>query len=139
MARGRPLSKKTRAAFLEHLRHNANVRAACREIGHPRWTMYQLRHRDPEFAAAWDEAIEDAIDGLEEEAWRRATEGYLEPVFQGGEKVGDRRKFSDRMLELLLTGNRKSKYSTRHEHTGEDGSPLTIEIVRLASDQTPSE
>jgi hypothetical protein len=41
-------------------------------------------------------------DALEREAWRRAVEGFDEPVHYQGEVVGYVKKYSDRMLELLL-------------------------------------
>jgi hypothetical protein len=47
---------------------------------------------------------------LEAEARRRAVQGWDEPVFHQGRKVGTIRKYSDRMLEILLkgTGRRSS-------------------------------
>ena len=60
------------------------------------------RARDPEFAADWDESMEQARGKVESELHRRAVEGYEEPVYQRGEKVGTVRKYSDRLLELRI-------------------------------------
>ena len=65
---------------------------------------------DPDFALAWDEAVNIAADALEREAWRRAVEGFEEPVHYRGEVVGYVKKYSDRMLELLLKAHRPEKY-----------------------------
>lgn len=65
--------------------------------------MYEWRDDDPDFAAAWAEAEETAIDALEKVARDRATEGK-----------------SDRMLEILLKAHRPEKYVERYktEHSG---------------------
>jgi hypothetical protein len=50
----------------------------------------------------YQNALEDAIDLLEAEARRRGVEGWDEPVYWKGKKVGVIRKFSDTMLALVL-------------------------------------
>jgi hypothetical protein len=88
------------------------------------------------FKALFDEAHEDALDALEEEARRRAVDGVLEPVYQGGEKVGTIRKYSDALLMLLLKGKRPDTFRERHEVTGKNGGPLhtqTDVIVKAKS------
>ena len=47
---------------------------------------------------------------LEEEARRRAINGVLEPVFQQGELVGHKRRFSDSLLAMLLEANNPEKF-----------------------------
>src|SRR5688572_18518747 len=49
-----------RARFLECLATTANVKHACAMVGLSRQTAYRLQARDPVFAAAWDEALEEA-------------------------------------------------------------------------------
>lgn len=111
-------SLRARAEFLEELRKRGNVRDACRTAGIGRQTVYDLRGRDPEFAAAWDEAVDEAVDTMEGEAWRRAVEGVDEPVFgrvardQDGE-VGTIRKYSDALMNTLLKAHRPEKYRER--------------------------
>ena len=61
----------------------------------PRRTAYYHRNADTTFAAAWDSACDEAADILEAEARRRAVEGTLRPVYQGGRHVGDIREYSD--------------------------------------------
>src|SRR5690606_18484748 len=78
---------------------------------------YRLRKEDPDFAAAWDEAMEQASDALEVEARRRAIEGWDEPVFYQGMETGMVRKFSDTLLIFLLKGARPEKYRDRIDHT----------------------
>lgn len=114
--------------FLAVLRESANVRLACLAVEIERSTAYRLRDRDESFAAEWDEAVDEAADLLEEEARRRAHEGWEEPVFgrlsgkdAGEGEIGAVRKYSDTLLIFLLKGARPEKYRERAEvkHTGE--------------------
>ena len=65
-------------------------------------TFKDLREKDPEFQAAVEAALEQFGDVIEREAIRRAVVGWLEPVYYRGQKVGYKRKFSDRLLEVVL-------------------------------------
>jgi hypothetical protein len=82
--------------FIAAYRQCGNIRAASQAAGVTRDAVYKRQKADPEFAARWQQAHEDAVDLLEAVAWKRAT------VEQ-----------SDRMLELLLKANRPEKYAER--------------------------
>src|SRR3974390_1198651 len=58
--------------FLEYMRRTGNVTAACNAAATTRTVAYDHRARFPEFAQAWDEAYEAAVDALELRAWHRA-------------------------------------------------------------------
>ena len=118
MANRIKLTDRAKEKFIEVVRTTCNVSEATRSIGMARRSLYDARDRDTEFAQLWDEAVEEATDALEREAWRRAVEGWDEPVFYQGKAVGAVRKYSDRMLELLLKGHRPEKYKDRHEISG---------------------
>jgi len=73
-----------RQAFLASLAVLGNVTAAAEAAGVERKTAYNWRDADEDFAAAWDDAIEQAADLIELEARRRAVDGIDEPVvFRG--------------------------------------------------------
>ena len=126
MAKSTAWTKRARKRFLEEFRKTANATAAAAFAGIPRSTAYDQRHRDPIFAAEWTEAEEEAADTLEAEAQRRAVEGVLEPVFYLGQEVGHIRKYSDRLLELLLKGHKPTKFreNLSAEITGAGGGPI---------------
>lgn len=111
-------------AFLDALADTCHVTDAAKTAGVSRRTVYDHRAAHPEFAAAWDEAKVVGADALEDEAVRRAKEGTLKPVFQGGELVGHVREYSDTLLIFLLKGAKPAKYRERFELTGKDGAPL---------------
>jgi len=125
----------------------ANVSAAAKKAGVPRSTAYDWYKADEAFAAAWDDAVEVAVDSLEKEAWRRARDGVLKPVYQKGEKVGQVREYSDQLMVTLLKAHRPEKYRDRQqlEHTGPGGEPLpaaavvNVYIPDNGRDSSPSE
>ena len=103
-----PLSAERKGAFVAELaRHGIAMRAARSASPHSASgalsTFQDERQRDPEFAAAWDDAVESARADVEHEIYRRSTEGYEEPVYGGKYRetvVGTVRRYSDRLLEL---------------------------------------
>ena len=71
--------------FLEHLKTTSNMAASCRAVGVIYGTMMQLRLRDADFAAAVEDALEQAYDEMEAECRRRAFAGIEEPVVYQGQ------------------------------------------------------
>jgi hypothetical protein len=92
-----------RARFLRVLARSGCVQEACVAAGVTKRAANALRQRSPRFAAAWKKALAaDPPRSIEEAAYERAVEGWLEPVFFQGEVVGHRRRYSDNALRLLL-------------------------------------
>lgn len=116
--------------FLATLAETGIVSAAVKAAGVARSTAYEWRENDPAFAAAWASAEETATDALEAEARRRAIDGWDEPVFQGGKDVGTIRRYSDRMLEILLKGHRhRFRENSKVEVSGPNGGPVQFQTV----------
>lgn len=130
----------------------ANVSETARRCGITPWLMYYWKRRSEdgfpgyaidmggldddgkplvaEFHEAWDAALEIGNDYLEQEAQRRAVEGYEEPVVHKGIQAFVRdaitgeleldangrpipltiRRYSDRLLEVLLKARRPEKF-----------------------------
>ena len=108
-----PKRKKEGVAevFLEELASNGGfIGIAARTVGISRDTAYQWKYNDPEFARKWDLAMANAAEELEKECRRRAYEGYLEPVFYQGKKVGTVRRFSDTLLIFQTKALLPDKY-----------------------------
>lgn len=129
--------QRARKKFLEELAQCGNVSQAALKAKIGRTTAYEWKVADPEFAAAWSEALEIAADRLEAEAWRRAHDGYEEPVFgrirkdQDGQ-IGTVHRYSDTLLVLLLKAHKPEKFRERREtrHVG-----LTPEQAAQMSDE----
>ena len=69
-----------------------------------------MRQRSKRFAAQWDDALEEATDLLEAEAWRRAFTGIDKPMFFKGEVVASIKKYSGPLLMFLLEAHRPQKF-----------------------------
>ena len=64
--------------FLQALAEGWSVRRASQQAGLAFQRFYELRASDEPFAEAWVEAYEQGTQRLEDEATRRAVEGYDE-------------------------------------------------------------
>lgn len=70
----------------------------------------RAKNDDPRWRALWDNSLERYRDDLEAEAHRRAFSGTEEGVWYKGELVGTETKYSDRLMEVLLRGERPEKF-----------------------------
>lgn len=119
MAQQRKWTQRRRRSFLSHLRATGNVTAAAEKSGVSRSSAYALRNADAAFRAAWDDAMESALDDLEAELMRRAREGTEKPVFYGGETVGSIRSYSDSLAMFLLRSRRPHVFGDSAGREGE--------------------
>jgi hypothetical protein len=114
------LTRERQERFLKALADTGIVSAAVEIAGTSRTRVYELRKRDPAFAASWEEAEERAADALEAEAWRRAVDGVQEPLVSGGRIVRDDdgqpiaiRRYSDALMIALLKARRPGRFKDR--------------------------
>lgn len=70
--------------FLQALALVPVVAHACKAAGIDRTTAYSARDHNEDFAKAWDDAMENGVDEAEAEAFRRAVQGFEEPVVYQG-------------------------------------------------------
>ena len=66
-------SRKKR--FIEALTLNGTVYHAAKAAGVSRQTVYRWREEDAEFAGLWEEAIENAVDEVENTIYQQAVGG----------------------------------------------------------------
>ncbi|HEX5269979.1 MAG TPA: hypothetical protein VFW33_05810 [Gemmataceae bacterium] len=128
--------------FLAELRRSGNHSAAARAAKIDRTVPYKARQDDPDFAAAYADAMEEACDGLELEARRRAHDGVDVPVIYKGRLCGSwvdaegkevasdapgarfvplvLKEYSDSLLLALLKAHRPERFkdNVKLEHTG---------------------
>ena len=99
----------TRAAKKERLLQahhwGATVTEAARWAGVSVATLYRWRDNAPEFSKAWLDTRLTLVEGLEREAFRRASQG------------------SDRMLSFLLRYLRPEIYNQRQSEPPQSGKP----------------
>ena len=98
-------TKPRMAEFLRELAACHSVAAAARHVGMSRQSAYRLRARlkgEP-FDIAWEAAFQHGYDALHQAALERALFGVEVPVFHGGEQIGTRRHFDERLTCFLLS------------------------------------
>jgi len=111
-------------AFIAALADTGCVAIAARMVNMSQPSYYQLRRQPGAegFRKAWDAAQNLGLQIVKDEAFDRAMNGQLMPVFVGGKLMGFRRKKNDRLLMFILrhygqdTGGRKTTvnyFSTR--------------------------
>lgn len=107
-----------RPAFLAAFAATGNVLLSAKGAGIDRSVPYDERRRNPRFAAAWEQAEEDAVQLLEAEARRRAMQT------------------SDVLLMFLLKSRRPAIYRdhARVELTGAAGGPIQTQAVLAGLD-----
>lgn len=118
-----------KAGFIEHLRKHGNISAAARSVNVERKAAYDAKQTDLDFAAQWEDAIEEATDALEAEARRRALEGILvESYDKDGNLRSTRMEYSDTLMIVLLKAHRPEKFKERFSGEVNTKGSLTVDI-----------
>lgn len=120
--KGKKGRRDWRALFLEALRRSPSVSTAARMAQISRQHVYKARAADAEFAAAWDDALEQAVDDLVAAAWKRARgksdvlaifllKAHRPEVYRERIEVDDRRideEIKRELAELAAIGQAKT-------------------------------
>jgi hypothetical protein len=86
-------NRESKQLFLAVLGNGFSIARAAEAVGMTRQQAIDLRDKDPAFAADWANAVESAVDGLEDIATQRA------------------KATNDKLLELLLKAKRPEVYA----------------------------
>lgn len=115
--------------FLVNLERTGNVSKSARLSGIDSGSAYQRRKSDGDFAAAWDQALEDHTDRCEDELTRRAF-GYEEPVVYQGQlsPVWERDERGQVVVEVYDDlGNTRPKQAV-----DEQGRPQWLTVTKFS-------
>lgn len=112
--------------FVAALARTGNVQAAALAVGMGRGSAYALRARADagEFRIAWDDALELAMHRLASAALDRAIKGVAIPIFYRGRKVGERRRYDNRLAMFLLRMRAPGRWGDHPGGTGQTGQGL---------------
>lgn len=123
-----PILKPTQQRFLTAYMQCGQVKRASREAHVDHRSHYVWLQNDPNYRAAYDRARIAAGDVAEDEAFRRAVQGWEEPVFYQGTEVGTVTRYDGMLLARILAAF-KSGYRTQQVNIVPDLSKLTDEEV----------
>lgn len=116
------LTPEKLTAFCAALAETCQVAKAAAAVGISRYTAYNWRKNDPEFAARWDDAMRAGLLVLEDEMHRRAIDGVAEPVLHQGQPTY--------LVEYVTGEDGKPSARTKLD---ENGQPIPM-TVRKYSD-----
>lgn len=106
----RRIAQPKKDLFLDAFRKCGSITQAAAAAGIGRHTHYDWLGVDAAYERAFRAAEDEAIEGLEDEARRRAFAG------------------SDVLLIFLMKGAKPEKYRDRYEVTGKNGGPLEFDV-----------
>jgi hypothetical protein len=127
MSTAKKRAARWQPTFLASFRTTGNISRSAEAAGISRSTVWKHREKDPEFDRQYNEALDDAVDTLEAEAWRRAAEGIerTKVVRTGTDDDGNpvfshfpERHYSDTLLIFLLKGLRPERYRDSYDLKG---------------------
>jgi hypothetical protein len=88
--------------FLERFAECGVIVEACEAAGMSAKSVYNLRDRDPLFAAGLDAACVKARAPLADEAYSRARNGVVERIYKDGIIVAERHRYDNRLTMAVL-------------------------------------
>ncbi len=100
------------ASFLERISHGDTTFEAAKYAKVDRALVVEWKG-DPSFSYRLSLAEEDAADLLEQEAIRRARDGFEKGVYHKGERVDSELQYSDSLMVFLLKGRRNAVFGDR--------------------------
>lgn len=123
-------AKAKQQCLLNAYVHNGGmIMESCNEVGVKYYTHKSWLRRDPIYARAFEIAVQDTVEVLEEEVVRRGKHGYDEPVFYQGAEVGKIKKFSDNLLMFRLKKLDPSYKDKSDTNIGIAGKDIKIAFV----------
>lgn len=125
------LTPEKLTAFCAVLSETCNVGKACKAVDISRQTAYQWRREIEAFAEAWDAAMKVGVTALEDEAHRRAFEGFDKPIVHQGVVMDTCKEYSDTLAIFLLKAHAPEKYrdNSRTELVGPNGGPVQSQVI----------
>ena len=130
-------------ALIAALADTGSVTQACRIVNmHPDHAYGLRRHAEgASFRAAWDAALRLGVERLKGEAFDRALNGQLKPVFVAGKLVGYRRVKSDTLLMFCLRyyGDAAPKRETTVNYVSTGAAPGYARAAAPGLELAPAE
>ena len=131
-----PIPAMWQRKFVETLVLTRSVSEACKAIHRKRTDVYEFRRQNDEFRSLWNDAVEQNADDLESTCLRKAIEGWQEPVFYRGERVGYKTVYSPPLMMFMLRCLKPDKYNpdkAQQESTEELAGALRAAVGQMVN------
>lgn len=123
--------KLIKEVIIREMAEHGLISRAARNIGVPLPTCYSWARADPDWWQACKDASEWGARIWEEEAVRRAVEGYDEPITWQGQITAHKKAYSDALMNTILKA-RLPEYRKIDEK--EKASVTWADLLGLADD-----
>jgi hypothetical protein len=133
-----PFDDAKQRHFLSAYLKTASLARARDLSGTTHAQLQRERKENQVFDRCVREIEEHHTQTLEDSAFLRACHGWLEPVFQGGRKVGEKRKYSNGLTIFLLKARRPEVYNAESrtgQQAPEEHARRIIELTKAAHAQ----
>lgn len=111
--------------FLERFAECGVLIEACEAVGMSAKSAYNLRDRDPLFAAGLEAACVKARAPLADEAYSRARNGVVERIYKDGIVVAERHRYDNRLTMSVL-----ARLDSRIDRAEEKGAAHLALVAR---------
>jgi hypothetical protein len=111
--------------FLERFAECGVIVEACEAAGMSAKSVYNLRDRDPLFAAGLDAACVKARAPLADEAYSRARNGVVERIYRDGVIVAEKHRYDNRLTMAVL-----ARLDSRIDRAEEKGAAHMALVAR---------
>jgi hypothetical protein len=105
---------KVRADFLDAFEETLNITKACEKVERSRRSFYELRKRDPEFATAFDEALDQGYLMLETMLLERAMFGTERQILDRQNNIVTLKSHDNRLAMQLLRHRQRRQEMTEN-------------------------
>lgn len=109
-----------KASFIAQLLEHGNIARAAAACGISRRAALAARHRDPEFAAAWADALEAKVDDVQQVMLERAMNPSTAATVAG---------------IFVLKHLRPEVFSEQREHEAQRPQVVVVNLLRATSEQ----
>ena len=127
-------TKERKEEYCRELEKHGEPAKARRRVSISHTCVNRHRSEDKEFRLMEQDAMDAYRCEIAEAIHKRGIEGWNEPVYQGGTKVGDKRKFSDALL-LAHAKRHIPEYTDRvkiDQTTTVEGDILGLSLEQLS-------
>ena len=118
-------------AFIEALSETGVVADACKIVGMSVESAYRLVRRPDaqSFRLAWQTAMDNAVHRVADAAIGRAIHGVPVPHYFQGEKIGEHRRFDERLTMFILRNRAPATFGDALVKEPTDQDPESIAIA----------
>ena len=128
-------SLSTRKKFLQTLTKTCNVTKAAYSVDIHRVTAYEYKAKDSEFSLAWDNALKEGIDLLENSVTVRSFKGQKKAVWYQGKKCGSIIEYDTGMQKFLLAAHDRERFGKNPDvNVNHSGGVLVIPTTEASVD-----